>query len=312
MVVAALAVGATLLPAIGTGAALAAPALLAPDTERIQTILTDALTTTEAPRNLTPRLDAAVKDKPASTADGCHRDLLSTKTAPCVYGSTAAGAPVAVLLGDSHAQQWLGGLLPSLRRNGWQLQEWTKAACPVADVLVWNDDLKRTYPECSTWRTAVLKKISALHPALIIASQSDAVVWTSMTNRVWADKTAATLRTLAGQGTRIVYLADTPQTTDDPLACLERHLSDVRACSYAATAAFQGFAGFPDRRLVLRDALEAAGIKWVDTLPWFCTRDRCPAVVGNLTVRRDTGHMTNTYATWLAPALAPILARPTS
>jgi peptidoglycan/LPS O-acetylase OafA/YrhL len=240
MVVAALAVGATLLPAIGTGAAQAAPALLAPDTARIQTILADALTTTEAPRNLTPRLDAAVQDEPASSADGCHRDLLSTQTAPCVYGSNAPGAPVAVLLGDSHAQQWLGGLLPSVRKNGWRLQEWTKAACPVANVLVWNDDLKRTYPECSRWRTTVLQKIVALHPALIIASQSDAVVWTSMTNHAWADKTAEALRTLAGQGTRIVYLADTPQTTDDPLACLERHLSDVRACSYASTAAFQG------------------------------------------------------------------------
>ena len=42
-----------------------------------------------------------------------------------------------------------------------------------------------------------------------------------------------------------------------------------------------------------------------DPLNFFCGL-WCPAVVGNMVVRRDTGHITNTYAAWLAPMLTPI------
>jgi hypothetical protein len=229
---------------------------------------------------------------------------MSTVATPCVYGSTLPGAPVAVLVGDSHAQQWLGALLPGVQTKGWKLVEWTKAACPVADILVWNNDLKRTYPECSTWRAKVMPQIAALHPDLVIASQSDAVPWTAVTNNEWAARTIQALKATGAK--KVVYLADTPQTTVNPVDCLEQHLSDVAACSYPRAEAFQGFDGFGTRRGVLAHALQAAGFTWVDTLPWFCTETRCPAVVGNLTVRRDQGHVTNTYARWLAPALTPL------
>ena len=285
MVVVAVAVGATLLPTVGTGAAATTPALRTADDAHIAAVLKESLITTEAPRNLTPRVDLAKQDLPRSTRDGCHRDLLSTTATPCSYGSTSPTAPVAVLIGDSHAQQWLGALLPTVQARGWRLLEWTKAACPVADVTVWNNDLKRLYPECDTWRAAVLPQIQALHPDLVIASQSDAVPWTSVSNSAWADKTVSALRSFDAH--RVVYLADTPQTAVNPADCLERHLSDVSVCSYARDDAFQGFDGFGARRGVLAERLRAAGFTWVDTLPWFCTDTRCPAVVGNLLVRRD-------------------------
>jgi peptidoglycan/LPS O-acetylase OafA/YrhL len=303
-VVVALALGATLLPSVGTGAAAAAPVLSRPDDAHIASVLQSSLATTHAPRNLTPRVDLATQDLPRSTKDGCHRDLLSTVASPCVYGSSAPGAPVAVLLGDSHAQQWLGALLPAVQAKGWKLLEWTKAACPISGLDLWNSDLKRTYPECTSWQAKVLPQITALHPDLVIASQSDAVPWTAITNDVWAAKTIQTLKATGAKN--VVYLADTPQTAVNPVDCLERHLSDVATCSYPRAEAFQGFDGFGTRRGVLAHDLRAAGFTWVDTLPWFCAETRCPAVVGNLTVRRDQGHVTNTYARWLAPALTPL------
>jgi hypothetical protein len=59
----------------------------------------------------------------------------------------------------------------------------------------------------------------------------------------------------------------------------------------------------------MQQAIRRAGFDWMDTLPYFCTPSYCPAVVGNLTVRRDRGHVTNTYATWLAPAFRPLFTR---
>jgi hypothetical protein len=41
----------------------------------------------------------------------------------------------------------------------------------------------------------------------------------------------------------------------------------------------------------------------VDPVPWFCTTEHCPVIVGNVLVYRDAGHITATYARMLAPQL---------
>jgi hypothetical protein len=87
------------------------------------------------------------------------------------------------------------------------------------------------------------------------------------------------------------------------VACLQKNLSDASKCAVPTADAFSVF---PERHSAVRSAVDTAGYQFVDTLPFFCT-DTCPAVVGNMTVRRDAGHVTNTYAAWLAPMFAPLL-----
>jgi hypothetical protein len=41
----------------------------------------------------------------------------------------------------------------------------------------------------------------------------------------------------------------------------------------------------------------------VDVIPYFCTETTCPAVIGNLTTRRDALHVAENYALWLSGAL---------
>ncbi len=52
--------------------------------------------------------------------------------------------------------------------------------------------------------------------------------------------------------------------------------------------------------------MKKANIGYVDTIDFFCGVAMCPAVVDNMLVHRDEGHITNTYAMWLKPMLAPI------
>ena len=49
-------------------------------------------------------------------------------------------------------------------------------------------------------------------------------------------------------------------------------------------------------------AATRAGATVIDPTPWLCS-DRCPLVVGDLLVYRDTNHMTTAYAQSLAPLL---------
>jgi hypothetical protein len=127
-------------------------------------------------------------------------------------------------------------------------------------------------------------------------------VWNSISDAEWSRATVAGLREMSGKNSRIVYLQDTPYVGDDPIACLQENLSDASQCVVPVADAFQIF---PDRHSAVRSAVETAGFQFVDTLPFFCT-DKFPSVVGNMTVRRDAGHITNTYAAWLSPMLAPI------
>ncbi len=67
------------------------------------------------------------------------------------------------------------------------------------------------------------------------------------------------------------------------------------------------------RHWISHDPLIAAaklvpGTKVIDLANYYCSVDRCPSVVGNVIVYRDTqGHITETYAQTLAPAIEDAL-----
>jgi peptidoglycan/LPS O-acetylase OafA/YrhL len=301
-VAAALVVLVTLPNLVGTGQAREAAALRTADLTGVTQAIDASVGITELPSNLTPSLDVAADDTPPSSKDGCHLDFQDTEQPECLFGDPQ-GSKTMVLVGDSHAQQWFAALDEQARAHGYKLYSWTKSACPIADVgPVWNDQIKRSYTECSTWREDIHERVRQLNPDVVVSSQSDQVVWNSLTDSEWSRDTVDGLREMSGASSRIVYLQDTPYVGDDPVACLEENLSDASQCVVPIAKAFTVF---PERHSAVRSAVETAGFQFVDTLPFFCT-DTCPPVVGNMTVRRDAGHITNTYAAWLSPMLAPI------
>ena len=52
-----------------------------------------------------------------------------------------------------------------------------------------------------------------------------------------------------------------------------------------------------------RSAVTAAGGTYFDVSPWLCTTTTCAVIVDNLLVYRDDNHLTDTYVTYLAPAM---------
>ena len=56
-------------------------------------------------------------------------------------------------------------------------------------------------------------------------------------------------------------------------------------------------------------AVTRSGGTYVDTQPWFCTLSTCAVMVDNLIVYRDDNHLTQAYASFLAPAVEPVLQR---
>ena len=60
----------------------------------------------------------------------------------------------------------------------------------------------------------------------------------------------------------------------------------------------------PARRAKVATAVASAGAMLLDPTPWFCARDICPPIIGNVLVDRDDNHMTATYALTVTPVLA--------
>ncbi|MFF3565876.1 acyltransferase family protein [Streptomyces sp. NPDC002574] len=302
-------VAAVFPPPVDSGAPALAlePALTAaPDAgERLSGLLDTAATS--LPSNLRPALADITSRRSAVYEDGCHLNYVSTATPPCVYGEPGADRTV-VLFGDSHAAQWFPALDRLAKARHWKLVSLTKASCKVAEVTTVNGG--GPYSSCDQWRAKAVARINALHPALVIASSSDAGTPDRPADdplRQWTAGFEATYRALAQDGTRVVALLDTPWPQADAVDCAAAHPLHLDRCANHLPGAIRD----PARGAAIRTAAQATGATVLDPTRWFCTDSgTCPVVVGDVFVYRDESHMADAYAEALAPVLGDRLSLP--
>ncbi len=280
------------------------------DSARMSVLLNDAYSLPRVPSNLSPSLATAVDDRPPTSSDGCNADFLTTRQPPCVFGDPA-GTRTVVLFGDSHAEQWFGAVNVLAKARGWKLISWTKAACPLADVLLMSAQLHRPFTECPAWRADTLARISDLHPDLVIASGSNALPGAGYANVDWAAQTAITLSALKRAADRVVYLADVPAPTTNVPVCLAANIHAAAACQFSRgsqtndlTTANQ----FPGRQAAVIAAAEQDRVAVIDPTRWLCAASGCPVVVQNMLIYRDATHITQSFSRALAPLVGSALA----
>ncbi|WP_127126261.1 acyltransferase family protein [Georgenia sp. SYP-B2076] len=261
-------------------------------------VIADALAGGPVPQNLTPRVEAAKTDLPASRADGCHADLLEDAPAqPCVYGDGDAARTV-VLFGDSHADQWQPAIHDAAAEAGWKVVHRTKSACTPATMTIRSGDLGREYTECDTWREEVLAEIGELRPDLVVMGASYGLG--DDDPDAWAAAMTTTTTRLTQAAGRVVLIEDIPVRSSSGPDCVAANLDDVDPCAVGRSAATP----HADVAAAVREAVTAAGAGVVDPLGWFCTDDGCPEVVGNYLVHRDATHATASYVRFLTPWVA--------
>lgn len=255
------------------------------------------------PDDLVPSLADVADDLPPVHEQGCHVPHSSVEAVACEFGDSSG--PVVVLVGDSHAGQWVPGFVDLAESEGWHLYTMSKSACPFLDAAFYNRLTDGPYDECSQWNRAVMQRITAeLDPALV-------VVTSSMTNepldesgdltegaeadRLLEEGLISTLNGLRRAGVEVVVLRDTPLPSQNVPDCLGRQ-DDVMACSTPRSETFLS-------EVQQRAAGQVEGVGFVDLTDWICTPDLCPAVVGSILVWRDASHLSTVYARSLAPVL---------
>jgi hypothetical protein len=258
----------------------------------------------DLPTNLTPALRKAAADDPSIYKDGCHLGF-SELTTPkrCESFGSAKARTTVVLFGDSHAAQWFPAMNAIAKKQHWRLAVFTKGACSAADVMIYLPAVKRAYRECVAWRTSAVARIRKLHPALVVTSSNadggDPQGLDGSLDSKWTKAWSRTAARLTVGRTRVVYLNDTPWPKGNVPDCLAEHPRSVQKCAQSTKLAVGS-----GRRSMMARAVTKAGATVVDPMPWFCSLQTCPVVVGNILVYKDESHISTVYARLLAPLLS--------
>ncbi|MFE6971760.1 acyltransferase family protein [Isoptericola sp. NPDC057653] len=246
----------------------------------------------------------AADDKPSAYADGCWESLPFDGTSTCRYGDPDAATKVA-LIGNSHA----GNLLPPLQdlaeKNDWSITTYVASRCPTSDVR-WQLGTARDSEGCHDWGQRVLDKVRDGSFDLVVTSQLTpyaAAGTTSADNdAVVAQGYSRYLDDLAATGTPTLVVRDMPypkHTIPSVPDCLAA-ASSPTGCDGKRSAWLA-----PDPLYDAAESLDQPAVSTLDLTGFTCTKDVCPAVIGDVVVYFDASHLTATFSRTLAPYLEP-------
>jgi hypothetical protein len=243
----------------------------------------------------------------------CWSATATPAPGPCAFGDTRSRTRV-VLLGDSHAEHWLGGLDRAGRERGWRVVAMVKGGCPVADLSEPIFTSRKRDRECADYREAMLQRIVARPPSFVILSSWDHYVssakkggtaWEVLPD-AWQRGLRRTYARLTAAGIPVVVIRGTPRTWFDVPACLSRRaarLPFAEDCRYDLARAHIEPA---------RDAQVAAArglpIRFVDMNDQICATTRCDVVRNGVIVFTDDNHLTASFSRSVSGVLGSRIA----
>jgi hypothetical protein len=116
----------------------------------------------------------------------------------------------------------------------------------------------------------------------------------------WQNGVAAILDFLHRAAQHTVFISDTPTIARSVPDCVAAHISSVRSCTTGRGAAtLLPAVKSQELRIAAQENVDS-----IDPTSWFCTRRRCPVIVGNILLYRDRAHMVPAWSRFIAPVLA--------
>ena len=270
----------------------------------------------EIPANLSPSpLDL---EEDIADVGECEYFFINSERPLCPRGDTDADRTL-VLIGDSHARQWIPALDVLSERHGWKAYYLVRQGCPAADVTPLFEDGSGPNKHCESFQDWAVRQLEDLRPDVVLmASDANPAGFVDDEGELVTDIDG--MLPLLGEGMerqiarvrpltdRIVMIGDPPALQFSPGECLSSRDASLAKC--------MGEGGPRSLRVIdtLRQAAAATGTEFVETGPWFCARGQCPTVIGTFIARRDRSHVSVQYAEFLSDELETQLklAEPTS
>ena len=206
--------------------------------------------------------------------------------------------PVVVVAGGSHAGQWVPAFEELGRQHGWRILVADKGGCQLTSNHGQYPRPRDITPRssCVAWNKEIVDVLDDLDPDLVVTIGTTSLGAPESTSRGFLDKWAE----LEERDIPVLTMRDSPRIrkplseclsrTDDPSDCDTPRVGS-KNYGLAATSPFVGLEG-------------TDGIGYVDLSEYYCPKDTCPAVVGNVIVYRDASHLSSTFVRTLAAPLS--------
>ncbi len=229
-------------------------------------------------------------DRDYTRGAGCDQPSAETMPTLCTITAPGDAKLTIAVVGGSHSAQWLPALRDIAEQERWRVISFTKSNCPFHLGEIVEDT---EVDSCIGWNENVLKHLLTLKPDVIFTTSTrhsdDGELVPQGYREVWAK--------LAPSGIKVIAIRDNPNLGFDVSACVELHGIDAAKCSRRRAEMFAQ----PNPLQPLQSHLPH--VRFIDLSDYFCDRNVCPPVVGNVLIYRHMNHITATYARTLAPML---------
>ncbi|RZT84176.1 peptidoglycan/LPS O-acetylase OafA/YrhL [Pseudonocardia sediminis] len=195
------------------------------------------------------------------------------------------------VIGDSHAQQYTGALIPIAAQRNWELVVMFRGACPFSTA----SEVDPADEGCTAWNALAADELTALQP--------DAV-FTLASRDVRPGQTEQTPPGFVAQwwrmhdaGIPVVGLRDNPRPGFSVPDCVSGNGRHADACGLEREAVYPALPSYtmaPD---------VPPNVSFVDMADHLCDARSCPSEVGNVLVYMDDNHLTSTFTASLAPVI---------
>jgi len=257
--------------------------------------------TTPASSVLLPGLDAAQTDDVNTPA--CWSSSNESSVKVCGHGPAPDAAALNVaLIGDSHSNQYLAALERLADEAHWHVDVYGKAGCVWTSAV--QQDASDWVSRCESWKRSLQAELAVREPYDVILTsyqrQSPFVEPDHGSRaRSIVDGFVDTWRQQTARGAEVVAIRDNPDTREDSLSCIERHLDadPGAACAVPRADAL----GTTDAQIAA--VREVQGASLLDLTDLMCGPSVCEPVIGNVVVHRDPRHLTSTFTRSMAPAI---------
>jgi len=251
----------------------------------VQTSVREAQRAAPIPADMSPTIDKVKTD--LNSIGDCSAGGLRTSSQICHFGDPQDRKKV-VILGNSHSQMWIPALAVEAKAAHWQFIPILKEACAFNDFKAPPDSSR-----CGAWYQWAKNTIKTLHPDLIVMS--------NYVNHGWEPGLRQIVGELSVFSDRMLLMSDAPGVDVPPATCLLTKGATQKTCLSTQRVKYLN----SDEKT--RSIAEQAGVEFVNVSSWFCYGHSCPTSIDSIVAYADTGHVTGTYARYLAPDLKPYL-----
>ena len=249
----------------------------------------------------------AEKDLPIVYVDGCNQlDMaqIAASDSACRYGATAPTEAPMILLGDSHAAQFVSPLSVIASRENRALIVLFKDGCPFSlDLGAWPEQ------SCVDHNRDVLTFLESERPSVVVMANLSEEGYRQALQWGWPEEDVAVAgfkqawQPLVESDAELFYVRPIPFPSFSGPACVSQFGRDAPECTSDRAAADAQVSKGVDAAELLDD------VHVVDLHDDICSPTACRAVEGNVLVFRDN-HLSETYARTLDETFARQMGRP--